>query len=85
MDFILEIFGVTAADAVVEKSNNEIKFDNFITQGKNSKILTLIKNCKIEEPGWFSNNSYTIDNKYLFGVYMDLYDYLVKNKIIIKK
>jgi hypothetical protein len=85
MSELLEFVGITAADGAVEKSNNEIKFDNFITQGKDNNILTLKENCTITEPSLFGNKSFTMNNEYLFAIYMDLYDYLITKGIIIKQ
>ena len=39
MDFLLDMFAVNVADKAVEKNNNEIKFDNFISQTIVQKFL----------------------------------------------
>uniref|UniRef100_A0A6C0HTR4 Uncharacterized protein n=1 Tax=viral metagenome TaxID=1070528 RepID=A0A6C0HTR4_9ZZZZ len=94
MGFLDFIFS-TAARKGAEQSNNEIKFDNFVPKAKDKNILTVIPQCKYEESGWFGN--YTVDinevtkgNKnvsymHLDVAYLELYDYLVKKEIIIKK
>lgn len=74
MEFLGEMFAITAADKAIEKSNNEIRYENFIPQAKKTTILTLIPNCQIQKPGWFSDD-----------VYFVLYYYLVKKNVIKKK
>jgi hypothetical protein len=71
-DFIFELFGWTAASKIAENHMNEIKYQNFIVQGKNKEILTLkpsITGCEN-----------TLDKAYL-----DLYNYLIKKEIITSK
>jgi hypothetical protein len=74
MAFLGEMFAIGAADKAIEKSNNEIRYENFIPQAKKTTILTLIPNCQIQKPGYFSDD-----------VYFELYYYLVKKNVIKKK
>jgi len=78
-----------AARKGIEKSNNEIKFDNFVPQARKEEFLTLIPQCKIQESGMFGNYTRDIDmeNKLIKGAnldlaHLDLYDYLVKKNVI---
>jgi hypothetical protein len=45
MDNILGFFGIVAAGAAVEKSQNQITFENFIVQAQSATILTYKKGC----------------------------------------
>lgn len=70
----------------VEYIGNEIKDVNFVQQAKDKNIITFIPNCTIKNFGWLGD--ITIDPKdtnHLKTVYLNLYDYLVKHNIIIKK
>jgi len=81
MDYLFNILGITAVDKVIEKSNNEIKFENFVKQANEKNIVTLIPECKDEQSsGWFSNSTPIIQD-----VYLGLYDYLVEKEIIKSK
>lgn len=85
MDNLLVFIGIVAVDKALEESNNEIKFDNFIAQAKEKKILNLKDNCSIEQSGWFNNSNKNIDKNFDNDAYFDLYNYLIKKEVITKK
>lgn len=88
MDELLDIFAITVVSKTVEKSNNEIKFDNFVGQAQSSGILKLKPNCTIKEPGFlYGNKDVKIEDSYIYikPAYLKLYDYLVEKNIITKK
>jgi hypothetical protein len=79
--FLAEMFAIEAVGKGAEKINNEIKFENFIGQGKEVKFIKLRSNCKHKVYGV----SYIVDPKYIESAYLDLYDYLIKKEIIKQK
>jgi len=85
VNFILDMTRFAIEEKILEKGNYEIMADNFILDAEKKSILTLKPDCKIEKPGWFGNNSYTIDDKFNKDAYLELYLYLAVKKIIIKK
>ena len=60
--------------------NNQINETNFIKQGEEKNILTLIPNCGIKKNGLFSNEDYTEGDKR--DAYSTLYDHLVEKEYI---
>jgi hypothetical protein len=76
-----QLFAIEVVNRGVEKINNEIKFENFIGQGKEVGFLKLISNCKHTAYGM----SYIVDPIHIESAYLDLYDYLVKKGIIKSK
>ena len=72
----------------MEAKNNELTDINFVSQAIPKKLLTNkidndLKNC-INKKSMLMTDDFINDN-YLKGDYLMLYDYLVKNKIILKK
>ena len=88
MDFFLYLVGYGDPSYVLDESisltqeveNNQINETNFIKQGEEKNILTLIPNCEIKKRGWFSNEDYTEGDKRV--AYSDLYNHLVEKKYI---
>jgi hypothetical protein len=88
MDFLSNIIGFTAiaaSDEAIAANNNEIKIHNFMNQARNTTILQYIPNCKIEQAGLFGNSTYIVQETDLLNAYQQLYDYLVKKEVILKK
>jgi hypothetical protein len=80
--FLGQMFAIEAGNRLTEKINNEIKFENFIGQGKEVGFLNVIKDCKHKVYGM----SYKVDHTTnIEPAYLDLYDYLVKKQIIKSK
>ena len=79
--FLAEMFAIEAVGQGAEKINNEIKFENFIAQGKEVEFLKARSKCKHKAFGM----SYIVDPKYIDSAYLDLYDYLIKKEIIKQK
>ncbi len=81
-------------DEVVYKTNNELKFENFVIQAKVNKVLLLkdeTKECIITKPGMlfgtiqYNANDPSTKESVLTDTYLDLYDYLIKKNIITKE
>lgn len=81
-DDLLGMGALTAADKVIENKGNQIRFDNFIPQAMDKKILILINGCKFTEYGYFGKSEYDVDERYINPAYLALYDYLVKKDLI---
>jgi hypothetical protein len=79
--FLAEMFAIEGVAKGTEKINNEIKFENFIGQGKEVKFLKARSKCKYKVYGI----SYNVVPMYIESAYLDLYDYLVKKEIIKQK
>ena len=69
--------GGIAANKAIEKTGNQIKFENFVQQAKDKGVLTKIDGCKPEQNGLFGASFVGIDDAYL-----ELYNYLIKKNII---
>lgn len=87
MDYLFTFLGFEALDRHVEKSNNEIKFENFVQQAKEANILTpKDKNskCVIKRTLLFKEFDYEVDNSTMDikEAYDDLYKYLVNINVI---
>lgn len=88
MEEILAFLGLgVAADVAVEKTENQITFDNFIVQAQNTKqfsppILKYKKGCL---KGWFGKPLDEVPYGVMNGTYNMLYDCLVDVDIITKK
>lgn len=85
MDFVLSFISDDVADEVVSQGqqteNNQINETNFIKQGEEKNILTLIPNCETKKKGFlFSNEDYTEGDKR--DAYSALYDHLVEKEYI---
>lgn len=79
--FLANMFAIEAVGKGAEKINNEIKFENFIGQGKEVKFLKTRSKCKHKAYGM----SYMVEPNYIESAYLDLYDYLIKKEIIKQK
>lgn len=80
--FLGQMLAIEAGNRLTEKINNEIKFENFIGQGKEVGFLNVIKDCKHKVYGM----SYKVDHTTnIEPAYLDLYDYLVEKQIIKSK
>jgi hypothetical protein len=79
--FLAEMFAIEAVGKGAEKINNEIKFENFVSQGKDVKFLKARSKCKHKAYGM----SYIVEPTYIESAYLDLYDYLIQKGIIKQK
>lgn len=87
MNEIFVFLGIEAAGAAVEKTENQITFENFIVQAENTKrfnppILQYKKGCL---KGWFGKPLDEVPYGVMNGTYNMLYDCLVDVDIITKK
>lgn len=78
LDGFFELLGFQAANAAVEKSENQLTFINFIVQAQPLSILTYKKGC---ETGWFGR---TLDKPSITekDSYFYLYNILVNTGIV---
>jgi hypothetical protein len=70
MDYFSGIFGITAVDSAIQKSENQITFENFVVLAEKQGVLAQNETCASK-----------VDK----DKYLDLYDALVDADIITKK
>lgn len=80
-NFFGDMFMIQAEATLAEKAENQIKFDNFLAQAPKHNILKLIPDC--ETKIWFGKTKITTG--FQQSAYLELFDWLVNQNIIIKQ